>query len=218
MDATNYMHSFHAQTWGSKIILSVISFLPEQEGLGDSSDQLPQINQTDYMPADLESLHLKVDQLEKHESKPKFVINTTDLPSVLNETCRSNEIILSLMPCFTTKDDRNDEGFFCTICDCILKYNFGNGLSFNSSGNLPASFSHLTEFPCTSTTKEVLYKQLREAIHCESAAYLGYKYGLSYSFYENHISGGNFGLKNHSKEFSRNSLGPMCYILDVLDA
>ena len=58
---------------------------PEQEGQGASSAQPPQINQTDYILAQLESLHLKVDQLEKQESQPKFVINTTDLSSVLNE-------------------------------------------------------------------------------------------------------------------------------------
>ena len=49
-------------------------------------------------------------------------------------------------------------------------------------------------------------------------AYLAYKHGLSYSFYEHfmteiYMSGGNVALKNHSKEFSRNFLGPMYNLL-----
>ena len=66
---------------------------------------------------------------------------------------------------------------------------------------------------------EVLYKQSREAaVNCTSACYLGFKLGLSYFSYEHfvtkiHMSGGNVGLKNHSKEFSRNFLE---HIYDVL--
>ena len=95
----------------------------------------------------LESLHLKVDLLEKRQS-PKFIINIADLSIVLspknvNEIitiCRSIKLILSLLPYFTNKNESNDEGLHCTICECTLKYDFNTGLSFDTLENLPASF------------------------------------------------------------------------------
>ena len=100
----------------------------------------------------LESLHLKVDQLEKQGSS-KFLINITDISSVLNEknvlelltTCRCIAIILSFVPCLNIKNDSADEGLFCTVCECVPKYNFECGLSFDYSENLPSSFSYLKE-------------------------------------------------------------------------
>ena len=87
-------------------------------------------------------------------------------------------------------------------CQCVLKYQFENGLSFILSENLLILFSHLTEsiehrihsstHKSTSPLKknlskeqEVLNQQSKEAvINCVSTAFLGYKVGLSYSTYE----------------------------------
>ena len=71
--------------------------------------------------------------------------------------------------------------------------------------------------------RKVLYKQSKEAsINCESAAYLGYKLGLSLSVYENivteiHLPDRNVGLKNHLKDFRRNFLDPMYDVLHGID-
>ena len=110
------------------------------------------------------------------------------------------------------------------------------GLSFDFSENLPSSISHLKESvkhhirytthktmsalkDKVSKEQEVLYNKSKDvAINCASAAYMSYKLGLLYAIYENliteiHTSGGNIGQKNHSKEFSRNILGPMYEVL-----
>ena len=199
---------------------------------------------TNNIFSQLQLLNRKVDRLEQQEFRNNITLNVTDLSSVLKPenmmellvSCRSVELILSVLPFFTIKNDTITEGLFCTICECTLKYNFSNGLSFEPTENLPTSFSHLKESVkrhvqssshiCTANEKEKnikeqerLYKQGKEAaVNCASAAYLGYKLGLSYISYENivteiHESGGNVGLKNHSKEFSRNFLG---YIYDTL--
>ena len=207
-----------------------------QEGKGCSriyDDSSQSAKQTKYILDQLESLHLKVDQLEKQGSS-KFGNNTTDLSSVLTEinvldllkTCRSIEIILSLVTCLTIKNVSADEGLFCTVCEFVRKYNFECGLSFDFSENLPSSLFHLKEsvkrhseyYPQkVSTEQEVLYKQSNDvAINCALAAYMSYKLGLSHATYENleiHTSGGNIGQKNRSKEFSRNVLGPMYEVL-----
>ena len=74
-----------------------------------------------------------------------------------------------------------------------------------------------------SNEHKVLHKQSKEAsINCESAAYLGYKLGLSLSVYENivaeiHLPDRNVGLKNHLKDFRRNFLDPMYDVLHGID-
>ena len=148
----------------------------------------------------LQSLHLKVDQPEKQKTKPNIVINTEDLSSFVNDknvhelllACRSIEMILSFSPCFTIKEN-SSEGLFCMACESILKYNFDDGMSFNSDEMLPQSFSHLkesvkrhTQNPThmsglaskkqISKQNEILYKQSKEAaINCASAAYSGHR-------------------------------------------
>ena len=59
--------------------------------------------------------------------------------------CRSVEIILSLLPFFTIKNDLDAEGLYCGVCEYTLKYDFSLGLTFGLEENLPASFSHLKE-------------------------------------------------------------------------
>ena len=55
-------------------------------------------------------------------------------------------VILSLVPCLTTKSDNSsEEGLFCSIWECVLKYQFENGLSFSLAESLAALFSHLKE-------------------------------------------------------------------------
>ena len=55
-------------------------------------------------------------------------------------------VILSLVSCPTTKSDNSsDEGLFCSIWQCVLKYQFENGLSFSLAENLPALFLHSKE-------------------------------------------------------------------------
>ena len=55
-------------------------------------------------------------------------------------------VILSLVSCPTTKSDNSsDEGLFCSIWQCVLKYQFENGLSCSLAENLPALFLHLKE-------------------------------------------------------------------------
>ena len=84
-------------------------------------------------------------------------------------------------------------------CQCVLKYQFENGLSFILSENLLILFSHVIELiehrihssthistsplkKNLSKEQEVLNQQSEEAvINCVSTAFLGYKVGLSYS-------------------------------------
>ena len=67
--------------------------------------------------------------------------------------------------------------------------------------------------------KQSLLKNAKNAaINCASAAYFGYKFGVPNTFYEHVVSeiyssGGNVGLKNHSKEFSRKFATPMYDVL-----
>ena len=151
-------------------------------------------------------------------------------------SCRSVEIILSLFPCFTINNDANEDGLHCKVCQVTLKYDFALGVTFDSSQKMPSQFSHLKESvkrhvqsPHHITTAAGKEKQSKEqsrllktsketAINCASAAYLTFKLGLSYSAYENilaevHSSGGNIGLKNHSKEFPRLFLPHMYDVL-----
>ena len=186
-----------------------VAIFPESPKQATSDGDL----QTRSILNQLESLSLKIDSLEK--SQTKIVINTADLSTVLSpknvieilSTCRSVELILSLLPCFTIKDN---EGLRCTICEHTLKYDFRSGISFESSENLPSSFSHLKEsvkrhiqssnHVSMSALKEnlskeqkLLHKQSKEAaINCASACYLGYKLGLSYSSYEHFVYGDTF--------------------------
>ena len=228
-------------------IYEVFSVLYLQKKISKNNEESLNVQgETTSASASAESSKLNtfdnVDLLEKPQS-PKFIINTADLSTVsspknVNEiltTCRSIELILSLLLYFTIKNESN-ERLHCTICECTLKYDFNTGSSFDTLENLPASFSHLKEsikrhiqssnHISTSALKEklstehkVLYKQSREAaVNCASACYLGYKLRHSYSSYEHfvteiHMSGGNVGLKNNSKEFSRNFLE---HIYDVL--
>lgn len=187
----------------------------------------------------LQSLQLKVDQLGKQNINTKIEIKVADLSTLVNNqnvhellvACRSIDMILSFFPCFTVKEDFG-QGLICTACESTLRYDFSYGMSFGSDESIPLAFSHLKESikrhtksathlsnmkikENISKQNETVYKQSKEAaINCASAAYLGYKFGLSHSFYEHCVSeissaGGNVGLKNHSKEFSRKFLSPM---------
>ena len=53
------------------------------------------------------------------------------------------DLLLSLLPFFTIKRNPDADGLYCTLCECTLKYNFSNGLSFGLIENILASFSHL---------------------------------------------------------------------------
>ena len=99
----------------------------------------------------LQSLHLKVDRLEKQDFRTNIFVKRTDLSSVVKPenvieilvTCRSVDLLLSHLLFFAIKNDSDAEGLYCTICECTLKYNFSDGLSFGLTENIPASFSHL---------------------------------------------------------------------------
>ena len=53
------------------------------------------------------------------------------------------DLLLSLLPFLTIKRNPDADGLHCTQCECTLKYNFSNGLSFGLIENIMASFSHL---------------------------------------------------------------------------
>ena len=193
--------------------------------------------------SELESLKLRLDQLEIQKRQP-IVVNKADLSTVLSTenileiivSCRSVEIILSLLPCFTINNDTDEEGLHCKVCDITLKYDFAFGVTFESSQKLPTQFSHLkgsvkrhVQSPHHISTLAAKEKQTEEqnrllktakvaAVNCASAAYLTYKSGFPFSAYENivaevHSSGGHIGLKNHSKEFPRLFLPHMYDVL-----
>ena len=85
------------------------------------------------------------------------MLNEKNISELLS-TCISIEITVSLVTCFTTKDDSNDEGLLCTICEYILKHNFENGLSLihETTGLHPF---HPLSNKSTSATKESFYRK-----------------------------------------------------------
>ena len=161
--------------------------------------------------------------------------------SELIPACRSIDTLLSLVPCFvldhTKYDDDDKIGLKCTACDVLFKYNyFDDGLRFDNDETLPPTFCHLkghvkrhigssshlanVEYKAVKAKEEASFlKQSKEvAVNCASAAYLTYKIGTSYQSYENIIaeiysSGGNVGVKNHSKRFPREFLPSMYTVL-----
>lgn len=101
-------------------------------------------DQNSTILSELESLKSKVEQLEIHKRQP-IVVNRADISTVLNpenilemiSPCRSIEIILSLLPCFTIDNNTDEEGLQCKICNITLKYDFELGVTFDSSQKLP---------------------------------------------------------------------------------
>ena len=133
------------------------SILPSSDSFGDSSTSshadrglalTEKDDNTECILSQLQALHLKIDRLEKQDTRNNIIVNTTDLASVLRSknvieilvNCRSVEIILSLLPFFTIKNDLDAKGLYCGVCEYTLKYDFSLGLSFELEENLLASF------------------------------------------------------------------------------
>ena len=98
------------------------SILPSSDSFGDSSTSshadrglalTEKDDNTECILSQLQALHLKIDRLEKQDTRNNIIVNTTDLSSVLKPknvieilvNCRSVEIMLSLLPFFTIKND-----------------------------------------------------------------------------------------------------------------
>lgn len=123
---------------------------------------------------------------------------------------------------------RTENGLLCTFCGVTMFYDFSVGEDFIDD-TLPVQFRHLKygvkRYLVSNRHNENVSKALKtkedqllleknnkeSAINCAASAYLSYQLNTSYAAYESivtemHNSGASMGVKNHSKEFSRNFL------------
>ena len=156
------------------------------------------------------------------EEKP-FILNTEDKHTLI-QSAKSIDKILSLEPHLSTVDN----GVLCQVCDVIISYDFNEGTFFESETQPRIFINFKKKIVChfgaqmhkaniekvdkiLREDKDILSKAKEGGINCAALAYNSYYSYSSYRSYEYSIadvynSGGNVGIKNHSKEFPRTFL------------